>query len=191
MTPCGNVGISDRSSAFARKIRNLGFWVKPSIPILNVGLKKKKSRDSPGSTVDKDLPAKAGDVGSISAPRRFRMPPSTKPVMCHYWARVLQLLKPECLKPTFHKRSPHTCSEKPSENHNEEWPLLTTRDSPRTATKTQCKQEQTNTLINFKKDLSRSQRRWIGWTVLILAPPASCGEPVSGTDLRRWFLKEI
>ena len=150
MTPCGNVGISWQIFSFCKKNQNSGFLSKTQHPNFKCWLKKKKSRDSPGSTVDKDLPAKAGDVGSISAPRRFRMPPSTKPVMCHYWALVQQLLKPECLKPTFHKRSHHTAVRSPCTTMKSGpcSPLETARAQQQRPSATESKQ--INSLI-FKK----------------------------------------
>ena len=62
---------------------------------------------------------------------------ATKPVHHNYWACVLQLLKPAHLEPLL-------CNEKPPQweartPQQRVAPLLTaTRESPRTATKTQC-----------------------------------------------------
>ena len=66
---------------------------------------------------------------------------ATKPVRHNYRARVMQLLKPACLEPMLrNKRSHH--NEKPA-HCSEELPLLAaTRESPCTATKTQCRQEE-------------------------------------------------
>ena len=66
----------------------------------------KSTGDFPCGTVDKNLPANAGDTGSISCPGRFHMPRATKPVphSCwghapeptspEYWAHVLQQCSP-------------------------------------------------------------------------------------------------
>ena len=40
--------------------------------------------DFPGGSVDKSLPANAGDTGSIPALERFHMPLSTKPLGHNY-----------------------------------------------------------------------------------------------------------
>ena len=52
----------------------------------------------------------------------------------------------------LHNKRGHD-SERPA-HRDEEWPLLaTTRESPRTETKTQHSQKQINKLINFKKNV--------------------------------------
>ena len=53
-----------------------------------------------------------------------------------------QLWKPECLEPVLHNKRSYY-SEKP-ENHKEEQPQLTTRESPCKATKTQHSQRKEN-----------------------------------------------
>ena len=71
----------------------------------------------PGGTVDKNLPAKAGDTGSIPGPGRFHMPcRATKPMpqplsLCSRdWEP--QLLKPICLNKRSHrKEKPAHCYE--------------------------------------------------------------------------------
>jgi len=55
--------------------------------------------DFPGSTVDKNLPANAGDMGSIPGLRRFHTPLATK-------AHEPQLLKPVCLEPALYNEKP-------------------------------------------------------------------------------------
>ena len=75
--------------------------------------KKKKKKelnvelllDFPGSTVDKNLPANAGDMGSIPGLRKFHTPLATK-------AHEPQLLKPMCLEPVLHNKRSHG-NEKP------------------------------------------------------------------------------
>ena len=63
-----------------------------------------------------------------------------EPVCHNYWAHVLQLLKSVLLEPMLqNKRSHH--NEKPTHHNEEKPPLATTRESPRTATKTQCSQK--------------------------------------------------
>ena len=64
--------------------------------------------DFPGSIVDNNSPANAGDMGSIPGLGRFHMPWShwawapqlwrfaLEPKRRNYWARVTQLLKPTC-----------------------------------------------------------------------------------------------
>ena len=88
---------------------------------------------------------------------------ATKPVRHNYWACALEpashnyracvseLPKPACLEPVLHNKRSHP-NEKPA-HCNEQWPpLATTRESLRTATKTQC--SQINKLINFKKRIT-------------------------------------
>ena len=81
-----------------------------------------------GGAVDKNVPASAGDTGSIPGPGRFHMPPSN-------WACAPQRLMAVCLQPMLcDKRSHH--SEKPM-HLNEEKPLLAaTRESPSAAMQT-------------------------------------------------------
>jgi len=66
------------------------------------------AKDFPGGTEDKNLPAKAGNMGSIPGPWRLHTLQATK-------AHVLQLLKPAHLEPMFHKERNHN-SEKPLRN---------------------------------------------------------------------------
>ena len=51
--------------------------------------------DFPGGTVDKNLPANAGDMSSIPGLGRFHIP------WGNYWACVLQLLKLKFLEPVL------------------------------------------------------------------------------------------
>ena len=78
----------------------------------------------PGDTADKNLPTSVGDMGSIPGPGRFHMPQGNK-------AHAPQILRLTCLKSMLcNKRSPGTTTG--------EQPLLApTRESPRTAMKTQ------------------------------------------------------
>ena len=65
-----------------------------------------------------NLPAKAGDTGSIPGPREShraaKLPGyncgacALQPESCSHWAHVLRLLKPGLLKPRRHKKSPHS-----------------------------------------------------------------------------------
>ena len=48
----------------------------------------KNFMDFPGGTVDKNLPASAGDTGSIPALGKFHMPQSNQSQAPHYWARA-------------------------------------------------------------------------------------------------------
>ena len=68
-----------------------------------------KNRDFPGGPVVGNLPAIAGEAGSIPGLGGFWIPQSN-------WAHVPQLLKPACLESVLcNERS--DCSEKPV-NHN-------------------------------------------------------------------------
>ena len=61
---------------------------------------KSTNKNFPSGTVDKSLPANAGDTGWISGLGGFHTP------MCYiYWAPMLQLLKPMHLEPLLYKRN--------------------------------------------------------------------------------------
>ena len=76
-----------------------------------------------------NLPANAGDMGSSPALGRSRMPRSN-------WAREPQITEPARLEPVLRNERGRD-SERPA-HRDEEWsPLATTRESPRTETKTQ------------------------------------------------------
>ena len=65
---------------------------------------------------------------------------ATKPLRHNYWAHVPQLLKPASLEPVFHNKRSHR-NEKTVHYNEERPPLATTRESPRTGTKTQHSQK--------------------------------------------------
>ena len=73
-----------------------------------------------GGTVVKNPPANAGDIGSISSPRRSLMPMSH-----NYWAHMPQLLKPT-----------HPGARDPQRATATRNPFTTIRESPHAATKT-------------------------------------------------------
>ena len=77
-----------------------------------------------------NLPSNAGDTGSSPGLGRSHMLQSN-------WARESQLLSLRvCLEPVLRNKRGHD-SERPA-HRDEEWPpLATTRESPRTETKTQ------------------------------------------------------
>ena len=90
---------------------------------------------------------------------------ATKPVRHNYWAHVPQLLKPARLEPVLHNNRSH-CNEKPA-HHNEELPpLTTTRESPRTATKSQRSQK-----TKTKKLIENFQKLVDSWDCIILLYP--------------------
>ena len=103
----------------------------------------------PGGTVVKNPPANAGDTGSSPGPGRSHMPWSNQarePQLLSLCSRahVPQLLDPTRLVPVLHNKRSH--------RNNKEQPLLTaTRESPCTATKTQCSQKQINKINKFFK----------------------------------------
>ena len=85
--------------------------------------------DFPGGPVVKNLPASAGNMGSIPGLGSCHMPRSNK-------ASVRQLLSPRALEPVRKKRSPRITTR--------ESPLLAaTRESLCTAAKIQCSRKQT------------------------------------------------
>ena len=84
--------------------------------------------DFAGGTVDKNPPAKAGNVGLIPGLGRFHMPRTTKAPVPQLLGRVLQLLENLCPESMLRNKRSY-CSEKPV-HHKEEWPQLTaTRES--------------------------------------------------------------
>ena len=77
----------------------------------------------PGGAVDKNLPANAGDTGSIPGPGRSHMPWSNEArapqlLSLRSRAREPQLLKPAHLEPVLRNKRSH-CNEKPT-HHKEE-----------------------------------------------------------------------
>ena len=64
----------------------------------------------PRGPVVKNLPANAGDMGSIPGPGILRMPRGRK-------AQVLQLLKPVHLEPVFHNKRGHPNAMKSSPHY--------------------------------------------------------------------------
>ena len=93
----------------------------------------KKLSGFPGGAVVENLPANAGDTGPSPGLGRSHMPRSSQ-------AREPQLLSLRVWSLcSANKRGPD--SERPA-HHDEEWPpLATTRESPRTETKTQHSQK--------------------------------------------------
>ena len=94
-------------------------------------MKSAMMQDFPGAPMVENLPANAGYTGSIPCPGRFHMPRGNE-------AHVPQLLKPALLESVLHnKRSNHKATTATTEQ-----PLLiTTRETPGTATKTQHNQK--------------------------------------------------
>ena len=83
-----------------------------------------------------NLPANAGDTGLSPGLGRSRMPRSN-------WAREPQITEPARLKPVL--RNERGCdSERPAQRDEERSPLATTRESPRTETKTQHSNQSIN-----------------------------------------------
>ena len=74
---------------------------------------------------------------------------ATKPASHNYWACVPQLLKPVRLEPILRNKRSHR-SEKPVHCKEEQPPLDATRESPRTATKTQHSQKKKKALLKIK-----------------------------------------
>ena len=110
----------------------------PSLDMLFLSLRN-RDQGFPGGALVKNLPANAGSWVRALVWEDPICHGATKPVCHNYWARVSQLLKPVCLEPVLHnKRSHH--NKKPVHRNKENPPLATTRESPRTATKTQCSQ---------------------------------------------------
>ena len=90
----------------------------------------------PGGAVVENLPANAGDTGSSPGLGRSRMPRSN-------WAREPQITEPARLEPVLRNERGRD-SERPA-HRDEEWsPLATTRESPRTETKTQHSNQSIN-----------------------------------------------
>ena len=107
--------------------------------ITNLIFIKRIQSGFPGGAVVENLPANVGDTGSSPGLGRSRMPRSN-------WAREPQITEPARLEPVL--RNKRGCdSERPAQR-DEEWsPLATTRESPRTETKTQHSNQSINQSI--------------------------------------------
>ena len=93
-------------------------------------------RGFPGGAVVESLPANAGDTGSSPGLGRSRMPRSN-------WAREPQITEHARLEPVLRNERGRD-GERPAQR-DEEWsPLATTRESPRTETKTQHSNQSIN-----------------------------------------------
>ena len=90
----------------------------------------------PGGAVVESLPANAGNTGSSPGLGRSHMRRSN-------WAREPQITEPARLEPVLRNERGRD-SERPVQR-DEEWsPLATTRESPRTETKTQHSNQSIN-----------------------------------------------
>ena len=130
--------------------RGLLFFII-SLDILCTCTLKNEAEGFPGGAVVENLPANVGDVGSSPGLGRSHMPRSNS-------AREPQLLSLRvwslcsATRGRDSERLAHRDEEWPL-HRDEEWPpLATTRESPRTETKTQ----QSHTYIN-KKNVSRQE----------------------------------
>ena len=119
-----------------RQLDDKNMWQEytPNI-ILILNSLKEISQDFTIGTVDKNLPANAGDMGSMCGLGRFHMLWSSR----SWEPRLLRPVHPE---PTLPKTS-HCCEESICRNCKLP-PLATTGESWHTATKTQHSQEQIN-----------------------------------------------
>ena len=81
-------------------------------------LTKSNTQDNPGGPVVKNLPANAGDTGSVSGLGRFHMPWVNQAHAPQLLSTHLQLLTPRTLEPVLCNKRSH-CNEKPG-HHNEE-----------------------------------------------------------------------
>ena len=59
--------------------------------------------DFPGGTVDRNLPANAGDKGSIPGPEDSTCHGGTKPTNHNYWAHAARVCAPQHEKPLQEK----------------------------------------------------------------------------------------
>ena len=96
----------------------------------------------PGSAVVKNPPANAGDTGLSPGPGRSYMPRSNQAhapqlLSLSSTAHEPQLRSPRATTAETHKKRSH-CNEKPTDHKEEYPPLAASRESLRTATKTQC-----------------------------------------------------
>ena len=81
-----------------------------------------------------------------------------EPTSHNYWAHMLQLLKPTWLDPVLCNERSHP-NEKPTHCNEEQPPLAATRESPCTATKTQCSQKKQN---KTNKKQQQQQKKLLG-----------------------------
>ena len=99
-------------------------------------LQKQAAGDFPGGAVVKSPPANARDTGSSPGQEDATCHGATKPASRNYWACVPQLLKPACLEPRLQNKK-STIMRSPCTATKSSPPLAATRESPRTAMKTQ------------------------------------------------------
>ena len=118
--PCGDM----ESLALKKQRQNL----EASLWRLGKHVKSWIELDFPGSPVAKNLPANAGDIGSIPGLERFRMPQATKPVHHSYWSHAPIACTLQQEKPP--QWEAHAMQQRVA-------PLTTIRVSPHAATKTQ------------------------------------------------------
>ena len=100
------------------------------------------SGDYPGGPVNKNLPANAGDVGSIPGPGRSAYHRATKP-LCH--SPCACALEPQLPDERRHH------SEKGLHHNWRLAPLAAAREKPHTATKTQHSQQKYINFLKFKE----------------------------------------
>ena len=114
-------------------------WVNKEIKNPN----ENKRQGFPDGSVEKILPASAGDVGSIPGPGRSHVPRSNSPIWHNYLACALESRHHNCSacmpEPVIHNERSH-CSEKPTHRNKEYPPLTAARESLRTAMKIQHSQ---------------------------------------------------
>ena len=126
--------------------------MKMSLRYIKIKQLKVKDRDCPGGAVVKNLPANAGDMGSIPRLGRSHMLQSNKAHAPQLLSLRSRAHKPQLLSPSATTteacmpRARALQQEKPSQekhvHHNKEQPpLATMRESPRAAMKTQCIQK--------------------------------------------------
>ena len=84
-------------------------WCPQALNKVEVLFKAKKYGDFPGCPTVKNLPAGAGDTGSIPGPGRSHMAQGS-------WLHVPQVQKPTHLEPELHNERSHH-NEKPSHDN--------------------------------------------------------------------------
>ena len=139
-------------------------------------------KDFPGGTVDKGLPANAGDTSSIPGLGKFH----------RLWCN--QALVPQLLSLCSAKKRSH-CNEKLT-HHNEEWLLFAaTRECLRVATKTQCKHPQkiivcvwgcvcAKNVNNLKNNLKLYNKTLWRRPSICCAPPGYQSDSASSENVR-------
>ena len=92
-------------------------------------MKKNRCQGSPGGTVEKNLPANAGDMGSIPGPAGSHMPQSKKACVLQLLSLCSRAQEPQLPKPKC-PRARASEQERPPQGETHTWQLESSPYSP-------------------------------------------------------------